>query len=64
MEGDSSAPTNGGPISGSVPAASSPPQTSEEPKSSPIPSMSGALQGEDAKHVDDAPTRTVDAEGM
>jgi hypothetical protein len=60
MEVESSAPTNGSPNTASAPAAANPSQTSEEPKSSPVPSMSGALQGEDAK---DGLTNTDEAEG-
>lgn len=60
MEGNSSASTNGGQSSASELAALNLPQASEEPKSSPVPSMSGALQGEDAKDVS---TAADDAEG-
>ncbi len=53
MEGDASAPTNGGPVTGSATSVASIPQASEAPKTSPVASMSGALQGEDAKDVDE-----------
>lgn len=62
MEIGSSAPVNDDSLSGSAPAAN-PPQGSEEPNSGPAPSMSGALQEEDAKVSKDSPETTDDNEG-
>ena len=63
MKGDSSAPINDDSLSGSAPAAAGPPQASEEPNSGPVPSMSGALRGEDAKVAKDTLATTDDTEG-
>lgn len=63
MEGDTSAPTNGGLVSGSAPAVASPPSAFEEPKTGQVAAMSGALQGQDAKDMEDATKPADDAEG-